>query len=362
ELDAVGLDLPGVVIRRTGGERDSLETHQARGRDRHVRRRAARAALMQVEMRGPEFGPAGRGVTAAVACDVQQRVVVVNMAVGLDRLILGVVLHLVGANFALALAHLHVAAQLRRAVHAERCRIARHVDVAAGAGCMRRRARGRDARRCAGWFLGPGDSVKTAEQGDDHPQWAQAQHEGRHYNGRHMHETDARVALIREWLAHELRLPLARLEPASSDGSFRRYFRAFAGATTYVVMDAPPGKEDVRPYLRVSEFLAGVGVHVPHVHEADAARGLLLLEDLGTTLYLERLQAGDDPARLYREALAALVNIQVRRAGATRQWPRYDEPALERELALMREWFLRRHLQLRPDAADEALLTGSFAF
>jgi aminoglycoside/choline kinase family phosphotransferase len=177
-----------------------------------------------------------------------------------------------------------------------------------------------------------------------------------------MHETDARVALIREWLAHELRLPLARLEPASSDASFRRYFRAFAGATTYVVMDAPPGKEDVRPYLRVSGFLAGVGVHVPHVHEADAARGLLLLEDLGTTLYLERLQAGDDPARLYGEALAALVNIQVRGAGASLELPPYDEPALARELALMPEWFLRRHLLLRPDAADEALLTKSFTF
>jgi hypothetical protein len=177
-----------------------------------------------------------------------------------------------------------------------------------------------------------------------------------------MHETDARVALIREWLAHELRLPLARLEPASSDASFRRYFRAFAGATTYVVMDAPPGKEDVRPYLRVSGFLAGVGVHVPHVHEADAARGLLLLEDLGTTLYLERLQAGDDPARLYGEALAALVNIQVRGAGASLELPPYDEPALARELALMPEWFLRRHLLLRPDAADEALLTKSFSF
>jgi aminoglycoside/choline kinase family phosphotransferase len=177
-----------------------------------------------------------------------------------------------------------------------------------------------------------------------------------------MHETDARVALIREWLAHELRLPLARLEPASSDASFRRYFRAFAGASTYVVMDAPPGKEDVRAYLRVSELLEGVGVHVPHVHEADAARGLLLLEDLGTTLYLERLQAGDDPARLYGEALAALVNIQVRGAAASLELPPYDEPALARELALMPEWFLRRHLLLRPDTADAALLTHSFTF
>src|SRR5205085_348078 len=95
-----------------------------------------------------------------------------------------------------------------------------------------------------------------------------------------MLETDARVALIRDWLARELRLKVARIEPASSDASFRRYFRAFCNGGTYVVMDAPPDKEDVRPYLKVSRLLASLGAHVPHVHETDVARGLLLLEAL----------------------------------------------------------------------------------
>ena len=177
-----------------------------------------------------------------------------------------------------------------------------------------------------------------------------------------MHESDARVALIREWLSRDLRLPLERLEPASSDASFRRYFRAFADGRTYVVMDAPPGQEDVRPYLKVSGLLADLGAHVPQVHEADAARGLLLLEDLGTTQYLERLQAGDDPGRLYRDALSALANIQLRGAAASLELPPYDEAALARELALMPEWFLRRHLMLTLTAADEELLAASFAF
>ena len=82
----------------------------------------------------------------------------------------------------------------------------------------------------------------------------------------HMLETDARVALIRDWLARDLRLPVLRIEPASSDASFRRYFRVFCAAGTYVVMDAPPGKEDVRPYLKVSQLLESLVAHVPHVH------------------------------------------------------------------------------------------------
>ena len=87
-----------------------------------------------------------------------------------------------------------------------------------------------------------------------------------------MSDTDARRALILDWLARELRLAPSRIEPASSDASFRRYFRVFTPTATYVVMDAPPEREDVRPYLKVSGLLDQLGAHVPHVHAADAAR------------------------------------------------------------------------------------------
>ncbi len=177
-----------------------------------------------------------------------------------------------------------------------------------------------------------------------------------------MPHTDARLALIDEWLSRELRLPATRIEPASSDASFRRYFRVFTGGATYIVMDAPPPQEDVRPYLKVSRLLESLGAHVPHVHETDADKGLLLLEDLGTTLYLDRLSAGDDPEPLYRDALAALAAIQLRGREASRELPPYDHAALERELALMPEWLLARHLALEPTAAERELIADSFAF
>jgi aminoglycoside/choline kinase family phosphotransferase len=177
-----------------------------------------------------------------------------------------------------------------------------------------------------------------------------------------MFTTDARLALIDHWLSRELRLPATRIEPASSDASFRRYFRVFTGGATYIVMDAPPQQEDVRPYLKVARLLESLGVHVPHVHETDADQGLLLLEDLGTTLYLERLNAGDDPEPLYRDALAALAAIQVHGREASRELPPYDHAALYRELALMPEWLLTRHLALEPSAAEAAVVADAFAF
>src|ERR1700761_3708765 len=126
-----------------------------------------------------------------------------------------------------------------------------------------------------------------------------------------MPDKDARLALVHKWLTDDLGLPPERVEPASSDASFRRYFRAFRNGETFVVMDAPPGKEDVRPYLKVTGLLEGLGVHVPHVHEQDVEQGFLLLEDLGSTQYLTRLNAGDDPDALYGDALHALAAIQL---------------------------------------------------
>ncbi|MGH8220151.1 MAG: aminoglycoside phosphotransferase family protein [Steroidobacteraceae bacterium] len=171
---------------------------------------------------------------------------------------------------------------------------------------------------------------------------------------------DARLALIREWLVRELGLDVERIEPASSDASFRRYFRAFHAQGTFVVMDAPPGREDVRPYLKVSALLESLRVHVPHVHESDAGRGLLLLEDLGSVHYLSRLEAGADPELLYGDALDALADIQARGAEAARALAPYDREPLLREMALMPEWFWGRHLGLALTSEVRETFTHSF--
>jgi N-acetylmuramate 1-kinase len=184
---------------------------------------------------------------------------------------------------------------------------------------------------------------------------------GRKTSPHQMPESDARLAQIATWLRDTLHLRVRALQPASSDASFRRYFRAFLDEATYIVMDAPPQQEDVRPYLKVTSLLEPLGVHVPHVHEHDAAQGLLLLEDLGTSQYLTRLEARDDPEPLYADALAALARIQVRGAEASLALAPYGRAELLRELSLMPEWFLGRHLKGTPPP-DAALLDATFEF
>jgi N-acetylmuramate 1-kinase len=178
-----------------------------------------------------------------------------------------------------------------------------------------------------------------------------------------MPPTDARLALIHDWVSTGLALSARAIEPASSDASFRRYFRVSTiDGRTFVIMDAPPGKEDVRPYVKVTRLLEATGVHVPHIHEMDVERGLLLLEDLGATQYLTRLNAGDDPDPLYADALKALAHIQVNgRDGAAELAP-YDRAALMREMALLPEWFIAKHLALELSAEENAVIEDAFEF
>jgi len=136
----------------------------------------------------------------------------------------------------------------------------------------------------------------------------------------------------------------------------------FTPRGTYIVMDAPPGREDVRPYLKVGALLASLGAHVPQVHDSDVARGLLLLEDLGTSAYLQRLESGADPEPLYADALRVLADIQVEGRAAARALAPYDRTALARELALMPEWFCRTHLGFEPAAAEQEMLACAFEF
>ena len=157
-----------------------------------------------------------------------------------------------------------------------------------------------------------------------------------------MIHADTRRAALSGWLAAQLRAARFSLEPASEDASFRRYWRArLEDGRTFVVMDAPPDKEDCRPFVRVAGLLRAAGVHAPEVFAQDHGLGFLLLADLGTTTYLEALTA-DNAARLFADATEALLRWQL----ATRQGelPPYDAPLLRREMNLFPEWYVARHL------------------
>jgi len=150
-----------------------------------------------------------------------------------------------------------------------------------------------------------------------------------------------RLQALRQWLSKELGTEDFDLAPASSDASFRRYFRATFNGRHYIAMDAPPAHEDCRPFIRVAQLFGEAGAHVPEVLARDLEQGFLLLTDLGGSTYLSALNEGNARS-LYLDANAALLKIQL--ASKPGVLPEYDRALLRRELDLFPEWYVARHL------------------
>ncbi len=172
--------------------------------------------------------------------------------------------------------------------------------------------------------------------------------------------SDSRLAQLTQWLRDDLGFAGASLAPASTDASFRRYFRLIRGAQAYIVMDAPPHKEDSAPFLKIARMLAGMNLNVPLVLARDMERGFLLLSDLGTRQYLDELPAPGAADKLYADALDALCTMQTADGRIAADLPKYDEPLLMREMELLPEWFLRRHMLLNVTDEERGLLDRLF--
>jgi len=170
---------------------------------------------------------------------------------------------------------------------------------------------------------------------------------------------DDRFHALQAWLRMALPGEAVRLEPASADASFRRYFRVFReGAPSLVAMDAPPEREDSTAFVRIAGLLREAGLNAPEVVARDLGQGFLLLTDLGTTPYMEALRAGRDVDRLFGDATTALARWQA--ASRPGVLPEYDEALLRRELALFPDWYITRHLGIQLSPAQREALEGVF--
>jgi aminoglycoside/choline kinase family phosphotransferase len=165
------------------------------------------------------------------------------------------------------------------------------------------------------------------------------------------------MSQLQSWLTSIPDYALADIRPASSDASFRRYFRVTDRNTgrTLIVMDAPPDKEDTEPFIHITQLLRGVDVNAPEIITMDIDRGFLLLDDLGDRQYLDYLDENSSDT-LYNDALVALVNMQR----IQNHLPLYDRQRLQDEMGLFEPWYLNRHLGIELDEQQKTILHGVF--
>ncbi|WP_259765581.1 aminoglycoside phosphotransferase family protein, partial [Pseudomonas protegens] len=166
-----------------------------------------------------------------------------------------------------------------------------------------------------------------------------------------MPDQDVRLQHLKVWLDEQLAIvyaaqgwgevPPATLTAASSDASFRRYFRWQGAGRSFVVMDAPPPQENCKPFVDIAQLLATSGINVPKIYAQDLVRGFLLLNDLGNKTYLDVIDESNADA-LFDDALQALLAFQLLPMDAP--LPSYDVALLRRELELFPEWYVGREL------------------
>lgn len=169
-------------------------------------------------------------------------------------------------------------------------------------------------------------------------------------------------AWARDWLAGARPecIPTGHLLTVSGDASFRRYFRLPLENGSLIAVDAPPAKENSRPFVAIARALRAHGVHVPEVVAADFEHGFMLLEDFGDALLRPAL-TDTSVDELYGRAMEALVHLLACDEVPGYTLPPYDRQRLTDEMRLLRDWFVLRYLELHLTAEQESVLANAFA-
>lgn len=147
------------------------------------------------------------------------------------------------------------------------------------------------------------------------------------------------------------------LTPLAGDASFRRYYRLQQPGVSHIVMDSPPDKIPLAPFVQIQKLLSDQGLHTPNIHALNDAQGFAVLEDFGNVLFRDALNH-HDPHQLYPSALSVLNHMQNNHHAL--QLAKFDQAFMLHELTLFHDWFLDRYLGLSLSPAEHGLLTQTF--
>ena len=166
---------------------------------------------------------------------------------------------------------------------------------------------------------------------------------------------DPRLTDIKKWIESSLTIQNYTIEIASADASFRRYFRLLSADDSWIIMDAPPEKEDCQPFIKIARLIESVGVQSPHIFSFNQQQGFMQLSDLGSTAFLNRL-TNQTVDVLYGDAINAIVKMQTIQADL----PEYNLELLQFEMSLFKDWYLQKHLGLQLSDTHSKILSDTF--
>jgi len=185
---------------------------------------------------------------------------------------------------------------------------------------------------------------------------------------------DQRQDELSKWVAEKLNLPSISLSMVSGDASFRRYFRASKEGSSWIVMDAPPEKEDSTSFVEIAQYWSGCNIQVPKIVDFDLSKGFLLLSDMGDIQLISKLLSSSESlsssvltqfdeaqgSRYYTQAMDILLQLQSIKPDLAHVLPEYNTALLQREMALFSDWLLEEKLSIVLNSTEKALLNSCY--
>ena len=159
---------------------------------------------------------------------------------------------------------------------------------------------------------------------------------------------------IKEWLKHTPYKDYT-IDIASADASFRQYYRLTDGDKTLLLMDSSQEKESLSPFIDITSRLHDIDVSAPKILAKDLENGYLIIEDFGSTHYLDVLNY-DNFKELYKKAIDEIIKMQK---ASSANLPLYDKEFLTLEMNLMQEWYMEKLLPVRLSESQKMTIKES---
>ena len=166
------------------------------------------------------------------------------------------------------------------------------------------------------------------------------------------------LSQISNWLDETIKGSF-HIELASSDASFRTYYRITHNKGTDIVMHAPPDKESLTEVIKINNKLESVNITVPKIKKVNEDLGLILMSDFGKKVYLDNLN-NETVFCLYTDAIDVIHNMQNNINTSDLSY--FDIREQKDEINLFIDWYLKNHIGYDDEKLDdigiEEILTG----
>lgn len=178
-----------------------------------------------------------------------------------------------------------------------------------------------------------------------------------------LHDNSSRMTQLEHWLDMQFLDASIQIHPMKNDASFRHYYRCTINTSSYVVMDAPPDKENSEAFFKITQILSQFNILVPKIMAYDKQNGFMVLSDFGDTWLLEVLTASTPSEALawYQKAITDLVQFQQidtqpLKIGIEYTLPLFDAAHIMLELSEFNEWFIDSLLMISLNTNEKEVI------